>query len=140
MILSSFIYSPAITSIWAWLSRVNENERTMPRFAEVYLAAPGAYQVLHFCSYAFRVLRAVTGSRAPTPDAFASLHIPVAGLTQDASNHGSSAKAITPCNGFSPAPFLTIATRAVGIPCCRVTPPGINGVLMLLTPEDGRIG
>ena len=45
-----------------------------------------------------------------------------------------------PCNGFSPAPSLTLATRALGFPCRRVTHPGINGVLVRLTPEDGWIG
>ena len=65
----------------------------MPRYEELNLAEPGAYPVLHCCSYALRVLRAVAGSRAPTPDTFAPLHISVRGLAQDASDHGSSAMA-----------------------------------------------
>lgn len=44
-----------------------------------------------------------------------------------------------PCNGISPTPSLTLATRVLGIPCCRVDPPGSNGVEVHTTPEDNMI-
>ena len=119
---------------------VDDNGRTMPRYEEYSLAEPGPIK----CYIAAAMfLECYEPSPAPVPPLqilsnpyiSPSEGLPKMPLTTDHPRWPS-----VPYNGFSPAPSLTLATQALGIPCCRVDPPRPNGVVVLSTPEDSRIG
>ena len=73
---------------------VIESERTVPRLTALCSIEPGDCQCCIAAATYWVRYRDVTVPRAPAPSRFQLLRISVAGLTQDASDHGSSVMTI----------------------------------------------